>query len=71
MKPDSGSEKSLRINMTIEGQLAEWLEDWESKGFVASVADAVRQSLVCLHEKFLAIDERSACLRTLTNELDS
>lgn len=58
----------MRINMTLEGELCELLGRWQERGLVSSAADAVRQGLLALNEKFLAMDLRAARLGPATGE---
>ncbi len=58
----------LRINTTIEAELAEWVLTWQRRGLVKSVSDAVRQALIALNERFQSMDERAQRLRTISEE---
>lgn len=60
--------RKLRINMSVEGELCELLMHWEQRGLVSSAADAVRQGLLALNEKFQTMDERAQRLQTLPND---
>lgn len=50
------SEKGIRINMKVEGEPAEWLEEWKRRGLVTSYTDAIIQALRELHEKIIDQD---------------
>ena len=54
--------RSIRINMTLQGELGERLIRWQERGLVSSAADAVRQALLALNEKFVEMDLRAARL---------
>jgi len=58
--------RRLRVNMTIQGELADWVTRWQERGLVRSVSDAVRQSLIALREKFQTMDERAIRLQTIS-----
>lgn len=58
----ASNEKSVRINMTLEGEPAEWLNDWKRRGLVTSYTDAVVQALRVLNEKVTEQDLKSAQL---------
>jgi hypothetical protein len=55
MKVASGS-KGIRINMKVEGEPAEWLEEWKRRGLVTSYTDAVIQSLRVFNETIIEQD---------------
>jgi len=52
----NASEKGIRINMKVEGEPAEWLEEWKRRGLVTSYTDAVIQALRVLHESITEFD---------------
>jgi Arc/MetJ-type ribon-helix-helix transcriptional regulator len=54
--------------MSIEGEPSGWVVEWQERGLVKSVSDAVRQGLVALHERFQLMDERTSRLRSLSEE---
>lgn len=54
--------KGIRINMKVEGEPAEWLEEWKRRGLVTSYTDAVVQSLRSLKEKITEQDLKAARL---------
>lgn len=56
------AEKGIRINMKVEGEPAEWLEEWKRRGLVTSYTDAVVQSLRSLKEKITEQDLKAARL---------
>ena len=58
--------RRLRVNMTIQGELADWVTQWQERELVSSVSDAVRQSLIALREKFQTMDERAIRLQTIS-----
>lgn len=66
----SKSARKLRINTAIEGELSEWVLTWQRRGLVKSVSDAVRQALIALHERFQAMDERTARLQSMAEQAD-
>jgi len=55
MKAASGN-KGIRINMLVEGEPAEWLEEWKRRGLVTSYTDAVIQSLRVFNETIIEQD---------------
>jgi len=56
------NEKRIRINMTLEGEPANWLNEWKQRGLVTSYTDAVIQALRALNEKVTEQDLKSAQL---------
>jgi len=60
--------RKTRVNMSIEGEPSGWVVEWQERGLVKSVSDAVRQGLVALHERFQLMDERTSRLRSLSEE---
>lgn len=58
----SSNEKRIRINMTLEGEPALWLNEWKKRGLVTSYTDAVVQALRALKEKVTEQDLKSAQL---------
>lgn len=63
----SGSKRHIRINMTVEGEPAEWLAEWKSRGLVTSFTDAVIQSLRALHERIVEQDLKAERLEATDN----
>jgi hypothetical protein len=57
--------KQIRINMTVEGEPAAWLNDWKRRGLVTSYTDAVIQALRTLNERVTEQDLKSAKLGTI------
>jgi hypothetical protein len=58
----NASEKGIRINMKVEGEPAEWLEEWKRRGLVTSYTDAIIQSLRIYNETIVESDLRKAQL---------
>lgn len=58
----ASNEKRIRINMTLEGEPALWLNEWKRRGLVTSYTDAVVQALRALNEKVTEQDLKSAQL---------
>jgi len=56
------------VNLCLQGEPAEWYYGWKSRGFVASVKDAVLMAFQALQEKLTEQDLKRAQLRTLTKE---
>jgi len=56
------NEKRVRINMTLEGEPALWLNEWKRRGLVTSYTDAVIQALRALNEKLIEQDLKFAQL---------
>lgn len=52
--------------MTVKGEPADWVLEWQERGLVRSVTDAVRQALILLRERFQTIDEQAIRLRTIS-----
>ena len=64
----SASDKpKVRINMTVEGEPAEWLNEWKSRGLVTSYTDAVVQALRTFNEKITEQDLKSVQLRNMND----
>jgi len=55
----------VRINMTVEGEPAEWLNEWKERGLVTSYTDAVVQALRTFNEKITEQDLKFARLNNL------
>jgi hypothetical protein len=53
--------------MTVEGEPAEWLNEWKERGLVTSYTDAVLQSLRVFNEKITEQDLKSVQLENMTN----
>jgi len=58
---------SVRINTTVTGEPAEWLEEWKRRGLVTSYTDAVIQALRAFKEKVTEQDLKSAQLKNIKN----
>jgi len=62
------SKKShIRINMTVEGEPASWLEEWKRRGLITSYTDAVIQALRAFKEKITEQDLKIVQLRNMKN----
>ena len=46
----------VRINMVVEGEPAEWLNEWKRRGIITGYTDAVIQSLRAFNEKITEQD---------------
>lgn len=57
-----------RVNMVVEGELSKLLDTWQERRLVSSVADAVRQGILALNERFQAMDERAQRLQAFSKE---
>jgi len=55
----------VRINMTVEGEPAEWLNEWKKRGLVTSYTDAVVQALRTFNEKITEQDLKSVQLNNM------
>ncbi|GAH34012.1 unnamed protein product [marine sediment metagenome] len=55
-------DSSVRINTTVTGEPAKWLEEWKRRGLVTSYTDAVIQALRAFKEKVTEQDLKSAQL---------
>ena len=64
------SAKGIRINMKVEGDPAEWLDEWKRRGLVTSYTDAVVQALRSLNERITEQDIRSEQLSNAKNIRD-
>lgn len=62
------AEKGIRINMKVEGEPAEWLEEWKRRGLVTSYTDAVVQALRTLNEKITEQDLKSEQLNNIKDQ---
>lgn len=51
--------------MVVEGEPAEWLVEWKSRGLVTSYTDAVVQALRVFNEKITEQDLRSVQLSNM------
>ena len=58
-------ETRVRINMVVDGEPAEWLNEWKQRGLVTSYTDAVIQALRVFNEKITEQDLRSVQLNNL------
>ena len=54
--------------MTVEGEPAEWLNEWKRRGLVTSYTDAIIQSLRAFKEKVIEQDLKAAQLGNLKDE---
>jgi hypothetical protein len=57
----------IRINMTVEGEPAAWLNEWKRRGLVTSYTDAVIQSLRAFNEKVIEQDLKIVQLENIKN----
>jgi hypothetical protein len=57
----------IRINMTVEGEPAAWLDEWKRRGLVTSYTDAVIQSLRAFNEKVIEQDLKIVQLENIKN----
>lgn len=62
MKKANANKTQVRINMTLEGEPALWLNEWKRRGLITSFTDAVIQALRALNEKVTEQDLKSAQL---------
>lgn len=63
---DKAKEKTrIRINMTVEGEPATWLDEWKRRGIITSYTDAVVQALRVLNEKVTEQDLRMMQLNNI------
>jgi len=58
----------IRINTTVTGEPAKWLNEWKRRGLVTSYTDAIIQSLRAFKEKVTEQDLKSAQLGNLKSE---
>jgi len=58
----------IRINTTVTGEPARWLNEWKRRGLVTSYTDAVIQSLRAFKEKIVEQDLKSVQLGNLNIE---
>lgn len=61
----ANSKKRVRLNMTVEGEPAEWLGEWKERGLITSYTDAVVQALRAFNEKVTEQDLKSVQLNNL------
>ncbi len=57
--------KGIRLNMNVEGEPAEWLQEWKNRGLVTSYTDAVIQALRAFQVRITEEDLKIAQLRNL------
>lgn len=57
----------IRINMVVEGEPAEWLNEWKKRGLVTSYTDAVVQALRTYNEKITEQDLKLVQLKNMKN----
>jgi len=62
LKKANANKTQVRINMTLEGEPALWLNEWKRRGLITSFTDAVIQALRALNEKVTEQDLKSAQL---------
>ena len=65
MSRKADSKKRVRLNMTVEGEPAEWLSEWKERGLVTNYTDAVVQALRAFNEKITEQDIKSVQLSNL------
>lgn len=58
----------IRINTTVTGEPAKWLDEWKRRGLVTSYTDAIIQSLRAFNEKIVEQDLKAAQLGSSQNE---
>ena len=58
-------QESLRINITLHGQVVSWARELKSLGLVRSNADLVCQAVACLHNKIVEERLKEARLKAL------
>lgn len=58
--PSKGAK--IRINTTVTGEPAKWLNEWKRRGLVTSYTDAVIQALRAFNERITEQDLKSAQL---------
>ena len=58
----------IRINTTVTGEPAKWLNEWKRRGLVTSYTDAIIQSLRAFNEKVTEQDLKAAQLGNLKDE---
>lgn len=51
MKAIRKNGKRIRINMVVDGEPADWLNEWKQRGIVTTYTDAVVQALRAFNEK--------------------
>ena len=57
----------IRINTTVTGEPAKWLNEWKRGGLVTSYTDAIIQSLSGFDEKVTEQNLKSAQLHNIRN----
>ena len=62
---NKANSKRVRLNMTVEGEPAEWLGEWKERGLITSYTDAVVQALRAFNEKITEQDLKSVQLSNL------
>ena len=55
----------IRINTTVTGEPAKWLNEWKRRGLVTSYTDAVIQALRAFHERITEQDLKSVQLQNV------
>lgn len=65
-KENSATKKPhIRINMLVEGEPAEWLNEWKKRGLVTSYTDAVVQALRAYNERIVEQDLKLTQLKNM------
>jgi len=59
-------DSSIRVNITLRGEPAQWLLEWKRRGLVKSNRDAVVQAFRAMHDGIIKKDLDEARLKTLT-----
>jgi len=57
----------VRINMTLTGEPAVWLNEWKVRWLVTSYTDAVVQSLRTFNEKIIEQDLKTVQLKNMND----
>jgi len=58
----------VRINITLEGQPAEWFYEWKRRGLVVSAEDAVLMAFQAFESKVNEQDLKRSQARTLADD---
>ncbi len=64
-KKRNPEEPRVRINTTVTGEPAVWLDEWKRRGLVTSYTDAVIQALRAFHDNITEQDLRSVQLKNM------
>jgi len=62
------SKLRIRINMVVEGEPADWLNEWKKRGLVTSYTDAVIQALRAYNEKITEQDLKLVQLKNMKGD---